>query len=124
MENVLLTDHCLTDDHPCHGLASSCPVYTCDRLWVHRETMHRMLHLEILERPTMIGIVLMEHRDCSAATGHVNSAWAGVELDDIRPILILSLFIVAIDGSNTEDILKISLIRRKDNVSKDSEGTT
>jgi hypothetical protein len=31
-------------------------------------------------------------------------------------ILILLLFIVAIGGSNTEDILKISLIRRKDNL--------
>src|SRR5438132_4392017 len=77
----------LVDHHLSDGL-SILLLFRCIEavgLQVYRDRVYRVLHVEVLDLPVVIPIILVKNGNRSAVTRDVDALQSGVELDDIRP---------------------------------------
>src|SRR6266852_1682459 len=67
---ILLADHCLVDGHARNGFAVCFLLWRVDTVGVrvHCQTVHLLLHWEVLQPAVMIRVVHLEYGDSSART--------------------------------------------------------
>src|SRR5215831_17463528 len=84
----LLSSHRLIDNHSGYRLSVLLLLWRIDAmsLRIHREAVHGVLNLEILDLAVVLRIVLMKHGNSSAVASYVDALQSGIKLDHIRAV--------------------------------------